>query len=208
MGEPRDCTVVACGTLRPELQALAEDGFIDEGNLLFTAPGLHEDPRQLEKQLARQLQKVRSAKRHVIVVYGAKCYVDTVDPMRTIRSLIDEHGNHAHRVNAENCVDMLAGEEERERIAGGDRVYWLTPGWLRHWRYIFREWDTGKANETFPQHDKAILLDAVDFFESYSAEKPDEVLAFSDWMGLPIVPHSISLDRLRGLLSDEAKQQA
>jgi len=31
-----------------------------------------------------------------------------------------------------------------------------------------KEWDAAKANETFPQHDKAILLDTVGIFDEYS----------------------------------------
>jgi hypothetical protein len=95
---------------------------------------------------------------------------------------------------------MLAGAQEREQITEGQKIYWLTPGWVKYRRHIFRDWDTGKANETFPQNDRAVLLDGVGFFEQWSQEKPEELLAFSDWMRIPIEPHQIELNRFRQLL--------
>ena len=195
--------IVACGTLRAELEALREEGFLDAARILFTAPGLHERPKDLEQQLTRQLQKACSAAEEVVVVYGSKCFVDYSDPSRDVDALIREQGRDVRRVDAANCVDMLADARERVRIADGQHVYWLTPGWLRNWRYIFRDWDAAKANETFPQNDKAVLLDGIGFFEQYSQEEPEEVLAFSDWMKISLQPHPVSLDRLRALLWEQ-----
>lgn len=118
-----------------------------------------------------------------------------------------EQGPGVSRVGGSNCVDMLADARERRIIAVGEKIYWLTPGWLKHWRYIFNDWDAGKANETFPQNDKAILLDGLGFFEEYMEENPEEVLAFSDWMRIPIEPHPVSLDRLRDLLSEQLEHR-
>ena len=199
-------SIVSCGTLRPELRALEEEGVLDADRVLFTTPGLHEWPGKLEQQLGRQVQKGKKSSERVIVVYGAKCFIDSSDPLRDVDALIREQGANISRIHAANCVDMLAGAEERQAGADGQKVYWLTPGWLRHWRYIFRDWDRGKANETFPQHDKAILLDGVSFFEEYTQEHTDEVLAFSDWMKIPIEPHPVSLDRLRGLLLEQLER--
>lgn len=192
--------VVSCGTLRPELNRLQEEGFLRAERLIFTAPGLHETPPELEKQLKRQLVNAKRLCDRVIVVYGAKCFVDTGNPLRDVDALVHEQGSNISRIRAVNCVDMLADAESRQAIAGGQSVYWLTPGWLRHWRYIFRDWDRGKANETFPQNDKAVLLDGIGFFDHFTQEHPDEVLAFSDWMRIPIEPYPVSLERLRRLL--------
>lgn len=195
-----DWAVVACGTLRPELEALQEEGFMDAKRVLLTAPGLHERPPDLEEQLSRQLAKADAEADRVLVLYGEKCFVDYSDPFRHMDALLREQLPSAVRVSAKNCVDMLAGAQEREQIADGQRNYWLTPGWVKYWRHIFRDWDTGKANETFPQNDRAVLLDGVGFFEQWSQEKPEELLAFSDWMRIPIEPHPIELYRFRQLL--------
>jgi hypothetical protein len=108
-------------------------------------------------------------------------------------------------VKAANCIDMLADAEERGRIRGDQKVYWLSPGWLKYWRIIFKEWDIGLANETFPKNDKAILLDGLGFFDGYSEEFPERILQFSDWMRIGIEPFGISLDRLKGLLLEAAE---
>jgi len=53
-------------------------------------------------------------------------------------------------INKKNPIDMFAGLNEREKIAEGQKVYGLSPGWLKYWKVIFKDWDQGKANETFP----------------------------------------------------------
>jgi len=197
--------IVSCGTLRDELSALQDQGFLDADRILFTAPGLHEAPRKLEEQLVRQLAKAKEVAEKTLVVYGARCFVDYGDPSRDVDALLREQGHGNRRVDALNCVDMLTDAGERQRIAGEKKVYWLTPGWMKHWRYIFRDWDAGKANETFPQSDRAVLLDGIGFFDRYSQEKPEEVLAFSDWMRIAIEPVNVSLGRLQELLSRAAQ---
>jgi hypothetical protein len=44
--------------------------------------------------------------------------------------------------------------------------------------------------------------------EKFIAEKPEEFLEYSDWMGIPIQPYPISLDRVKSLLSEAANQFA
>jgi len=60
------------------------------------------------------------------------------------------------------------------------------------------------ANENFPRHTGgAIVLDGVGFMDRYMEESPEEFLEYSDWMGIPIIPYPVELDRFRSLL-DEA----
>ena len=198
-------TVVSCGTLSPELNHLRNSGFLDADKILYTRPGLHENPREFEKHLRRQLRHARQYSRKIIVVYGTRCYIDTIDPFKSIDKIIAEEGDNISRVKAANCIDMLADAEERERIRGAQKVYWLSPGWLKYWKIIFKEWDIGLANETFPKNDKAILLDSLGFFDGYSEEFPERILQFSDWMRIGIEPYKISLDRLKGLLLEAAE---
>ena len=193
-------SIVSCGTLSPELNHLRASGFLDARMILYTRPGLHENPRAFEKHLRRQLRHARRYARNMIVVYGARCYIDTIDPFKTIDKIIEEEGGAISRVKAANCIDMLTDGGERETISSGERVYWLSPGWLKYWRVIFKEWDIGLANETFPKNDKAVLLDALGFFDTYMERYPERILEFSDWMKIGIEPYTISLDRLKGLL--------
>jgi len=205
IGIPKDCAVVACGTLRREMLHLAETGFVDRDRILFTAPGLHEWPQMLKTQLTRQLDKARSVADRVIVVYGKKCYLD-IEAGIDIDTLLTGLAPSVVRVSARNCVDMLADENERNRLAGGEKVYWLTPGWMEYWDSIFKDWDAAKANETFPANDRAILLDAVGYYDSLSQTDPERILRICDWMRLQIAPQTISLERLKAVLLESAQR--
>jgi len=200
--------VVSCGTLRMELESLQESGFLDADKVLYCAAGLHEWPWELEKQLPRQLSRALEASSNIIVVYGRKCFMDLDRPERATDALIAETAPDAVRVKAINCVDMLASQEEREKLAGAEKVHWLTPGWLRHWDFIFKDWDAAKANEMFPAYDKAVVLDAVGYFDKLLEEHPEKVLEISDWMKIPIESVPVSLDRLKSLIAAAVKTEA
>jgi hypothetical protein len=196
---------VACGTLRREIRHLADTGFLDSDRFFFTGPGLHEWPKQLEKQLIRQADKARAVSEKVIVVYGEKCYLDFDAGVDTDAFLL-KLGKKFTRVRAKNCVDMLADAKMRDHVAGGSKIYWLTPGWLAYWDHIFKDWDAAMANETFPAHDRAIVLDAVGYFDEVLETDPERILRISDWMKLEIEPYAVRLDRLERLLCDCAQQ--
>ena len=194
--------IVSCGTLRPELNYLKDSGFLSADKIFYTTPGLHENIHELEKQLIRQLNHADQYSNKIIVIYGSRCYIDPINPLRTIDKIIEEQGVDVLRIKAKNCIDMLADIEQRKNISGGKKIYWLSPGWLKFWKQIFKNWDIGLANETFPQNDKAIILDSIDIFNEYSEQHPEKLLEISDWMKIPIEPYKISLERLKGLLSD------
>jgi hypothetical protein len=199
--------VVACGTLRREIRHLVDAGVLSGGRVFFTAPGLHEWPKQLERQLTRQIHRAQEAADHVIVVYGEKCYMD-LDTAADTDVFLRTFGGNVARVRAKNCVDMLADVEERARIAKGAKVYWLTSGWLEHWDYIFKDWDRAKANETFPANDKAIVLDAIGYFDKMVESAPEKMLQISDWMKLGLEKRATSLKRLESLLTECAQRLA
>lgn len=204
----RDYAIVACGTLTLELNLLRKSGFLDVRGIEYTKPGRHEDPRELESQLVDKIAKAKSYAESVIVVYGGKfCFIDLSDPGRSIDDVIKEQGQTVSRTNATHCIDMLVDVHEREIIRGGEKVFWLTPGWILFKDYVFQDWDKGKANETFPQNTGgAVIVDAVGFWDDFSAKHPEKILNFSDWMGIPIRPHKVSLSRFKMLLSECALQ--
>ena len=199
-------TIVSCGTLSPELNYLSQTGFLDADKILYTIPGLHENKTELKHHLTRQLGRARRYSDRGIVVYGEKCYIDmSTEPPELVDDLVAAQAGHTSRIRAANCIDMLCSYQERNQISGADKVYWLTAGWLKYWKRIFKDWDIGKANETFPQNDKAILLDAVGIYDDYVTSSPQKLLEFSDWMKLPIEPYAVSLDRLQRLLLDQMR---
>ena len=194
-------SIVSCGTMRQEIEQLRRSGFLDVDRVFYAAPGLHEWPWEYEKQVTRRLQDAHKVSAHVIVVYGSRCFVDTSNPERVTDTLIQEQNVNAVRIKAANCVDMLASQQERERIRGSQNVHWLTPGWLKHWDFIFKDWDIGKFNEMFPRHDKAIILDALKYYDQLMIESPERILRISDMMNLPMESCPIPLDRFKELLT-------
>ena len=206
-----DIAIVSCGTLSMELKYLRESGFLDTDHMMFTIPGLHEDPRELERQLIQRITQAKEKADNVLVIYGGKfCYVNIHEPERTMRKIIDEQGPRVKRIEATHCMDMLASEETREEIveemADGQKVWWMTPGWIKFRHQVFKGWDQGLANENFPKHTGgAIVLDAIGYMDQYMAEKPEEFLEYSDWMGIPIQVYPINLDRFKSLLLEQVK---
>jgi hypothetical protein len=201
-----DTAIIACGTMSLELNALKQEGFLDTQHLLYTTPGLHQDIKELEKQLIQRIQKAKQVVNKVIVVYGGKfCYVNADEPLRTMKTIIDQQGEGIVRIEATHCMDMLTTEEKREQIAnemaGGEKVWWMTSGWVKFRKQVFNGWDKGLANENFPKHTGgAIVLDAVGFMDQYMADHPDDFLEYCDWMGIPMQGYNVSLDRFKSLL--------
>ena len=202
--------IVSCGTLSLELNHLRAEGFLDTKHLFFTTPGLHEDIHELERQLLDRIAKAREKTDKVLVVYGGKfCYVNADAPTRTMQTIISEQGAGVARIDATHCMDMIVSEDERQQIAAelasGEKVWWMTPGWIKFRHKVFKGWDKGLANENFPRHSGgAIVLDGVGYMDTYMAEHPEDYLDYADWMGIPITPHAVTLDRFKSLLVEKA----
>ena len=205
-----DIAIVSCGTLTLELNHLRSEGFLDTQHLFFTTPGLHEDIHELERQLLDRIAKAKEKANKVLVVYGGKfCYVNADEPTRTMQKIIAEQGAGVARIDATHCMDMIVSEAERETIAnemaGGEEVRWMTPGWIKFRHKVFKGWDKGLANENFPRHTGgAIVLDGIGYMDRYMAEHAEDFLEYSDWMGIPILPYAVTLDRFKTLLTEQA----
>lgn len=206
-----DISIVSCGTMSLELNYLKKEGLLDAPQILYTTPGLHQDIPELESQLIRKISKAKEKTDKVVVIYGGKfCYVNADEPTRLMQSIIQEQLPGVARINATHCMDMIASEDERSRIAqemaGGEPVWWMTPGWIKFRKEVFKGWDKGLANENFPRHTGGtIILDGIGYMDRYMEENPEAFLEYSDWMGIPIIPYSITLDRFRSLLDDAAR---
>lgn len=207
-----DIAIVSCGTLSLELNHLKKEGFLDTNHLFFTTPGLHEDIHELERQLIEKIKKAKEKTDKVLVVYGGKfCYVNADEPLRTMRAIIQEQGADVARIEATHCMDMIASVEERDRIAqevaGGEKVWWMVPGWIKFRHKVFKGWDKALANENFPRHTGgAVVLDSIGYVDKYMAEKPEDFLEYSDWMGIPMQGYQVTLDRFKSLLLEQARR--
>ena len=204
--------IVSCGVVSLELNHLRKEGFLDTEHLFFTTPGLHENMRELESQLVSKINLAKEKASKVLVVYGGKfCYVNVNEPTRTMQTIVEEQGPGVARINATHCMDMIASNEERNRIArevaGEEKVWWMVPGWIKFRDRVFFEWDRGLANENFPKHTGgAVVLDGIGYFDQYVAEHPEELLEYSDWMQIPIQGYPVTLDRFKSLLAEQARK--
>ncbi len=204
--------IVSCGTLSPEINYLKTTGFLDTSHIFFTTPGLHQNINELETKLIQTVEKARAVAKGVIVVYGGKfCYVNPDEPTRLMSDIIALSGDNVARIQASHCMGMLASDEEMKNIAdevaGGEPVWFMTPGWVKFRTQVFKGWDKGVANENFPRHTGgAIVLDAIGFLDQYMTEKPEEFLEYCDWMGIPMQAYPITLDRFKQLLTDALMQ--
>jgi len=85
------------------------------------------------------------------------------------------------------------------KIEVGRKIYWLTPGWMKYKQYVYQGWDKGLANENSPN----TLAEPLCWMLS---DKPEGILEFSDWMGIPIEPYVVSFGRLKGSLMEAIKR--
>jgi hypothetical protein len=127
-----------------------------------------------------------------------------------MKTLIAEQGPGVARIAATHCMDMLASESRRTRIAaelaGGEPVWWMTPGWVKFRKQVFKGWDKGLANENFPRHSGgAIVLDAIGYLDRYMEENPEAFLEYCDWMGIPMQACPAGLERFKSLLVEQAR---
>ncbi len=207
----KNTAVVACGTMSPEINFLAKQGFLDTSHIFYTTPGLHQDIPELEIQLIKFIKKAKSVAKGVIVVYGGKyCYVNPDNPTRLMETIIKEQGLKVARVDATHCMGMLASDDEMEEIkneiAGGEPVWFMTPGWVKYRTQVFKGWDKSIANENFPRHTGgAVVLDGIGYMDKYMEENPEEFLEYCDWMGVPMQGYPVTLDRFKRLLTDALK---
>ncbi|MDY7039792.1 MAG: DUF1638 domain-containing protein [Chloroflexota bacterium] len=188
-----------------------DTGFLNPHRILFTPPGLHAKPDELERQLLKRLAQTReSCPNHkIIVAYGKKCYVDADEPVKRVDTILQTaQDREISRLQGDYGYDILASFDDRQRISGGreSKTLWFTIGWLKSWKTIYQHyfnWDQADANANFPGfYDRIIVLDSLGVADEYMIEHAEEILEIFDWTGLMVEFHPIALDRLKGLLVD------
>lgn len=204
----RDFTIVSCGILKRELSYLESTGFLDADKVLYTEPGLHANRDELKSQLTRQLENAKKYSENVIVVYGETCHPEIDDITQ---------GNKISRLEANDCIDMLADVKKRKEISGGEfgSTFWLSPGWLDYavnnryvWERIYKYylgWEDADAHVNFGTYRKAIFLDPKPMNVigeiNYDVYTPKNIFDFSNWTHLTVSRQEVTLDRLKNLLS-------
>ena len=207
--------IISCGMLHPEMTYLIESGFLNPRQVLFTPPGLHALPLELEEHLIKRLAQARElcTNDEIIVVYGKKCHVSTDEPMKRVDSILQATGQGITRVQGDYGYDMLASFEDRQRISKGrqDKVLWFTPGWLTSWKTVYQKyfgWDAADANANFPGfYDKIVVLDGLGVADETMTHHAEAILELFDWTGLEVEFCPITLDRFKRLLVDSLSSE-
>ena len=200
-------TIVSCGTMRNALERLKDEGLLDGIDLVFTDVCLKERPWELERQLKEKLHEAGNRSDTLLVVYGNRCFYDSVNPERDVDKLLHEEPSaRCDRIKEHSCVEMMVSEGCKADVSKGKKVYWIMPPWIENRDDVYYEWDLGKRNQTFPQNDVAMVLDSSGFFNDLMENDPEKILEFSDWMGVPMDAVEITLDRFRDLLKERIEK--
>lgn len=128
---PVKTIVIACSTIRPELQAMMESCGC-EYPVIFMDAQLHDRPDDLRKAVQEQLDKLTDVDR-VLLPFGY-CGGTTVG----LRS-----GNFEMILpKSDDCITLFLGSRENRKAVPDERyTFFLTQGWLDSERNILKEYD-------------------------------------------------------------------
>jgi len=192
MKEPREPLPlwIACGVLRPELEALAAAGRLT-GVRIYLDSMLHMSPPALEVQLGRVLQDRALPKDLAtqILVYGDCC--------PGMQGLLEGHG--ARRVDAPNCAQMLLGRA-RFRELMRERAFLMLPEWTLRWETVFRE-ELALGPENARLCMQGLITGLVYLDTGVMPVPHEELEACGRYLGLPYRVETVGLEELERALA-------
>jgi len=144
-------TVICCGVLRSEVEALARVHW-PELRILFPDSMLHMNPRRLSAHLEALVAAEVGRGHGVLLIYGDCC-----PAMAKL-----ERSVAVVRVPGNNCCELLLGKAVYRRLSR-DGAFFMLPEWAHRWSHIFsvelglnRENAAGLMGD---MHSKLIYLD-------------------------------------------------
>lgn len=174
--------IIACGIFAEELAAvlteLKEEGRIAGEILTTTVPaGLHVDYDGLKAGVNGALGQAGEEKK--ILLYGTMCHPDIAGFAKEYDAVMPLPGN---------CIEMFLPKEEQG--AAGKWIFYMTAGWLRHWREILfaRGADEVDVRQSFGLYEKLVLLDS-----GTVAFTDEDLLALFEIVQVPIEVRPIDL---------------
>lgn len=176
--------LVACSILRSELEhVLGAD---------LTAAWLPAGLHVSEERLGQALDKALGTEHGVACFYGA-CHPD-------LDAKLAERGGR--RLDAKNCIAAFLSPEDQAAL--GERVFIMSPGWLKAWRSIFVEglgWDGIDARINFGVYDRIVVLD-------FGIEPIDDldVLEFFDYTETEVEIVPATLDYFRASVAETLRE--
>jgi hypothetical protein len=177
--------IVACGIFKAELDrilpAIKRELPNQDIRVTFLSPGLHIDCARMEREIVETLKSLQGEK---LLLYGTMCH-------EKIASIA--HDNHAALPSDRNCIEMIVSPEKKKALDESGNIFYVTAGWLQSWHEILQE----RAASC----DKIIVLDAGGSFIS-----EEELLAFFDFMQIPVETVEVTLDYFKHKVTNLCKQ--
>jgi len=172
--------LVACTIFRSELEHLLGSDL----DATWLPAGLHVS----ERRLGQALDEALGVDDEVACFYGA-CHPD-------LDARLAECGGK--RLDAKNCIAAFLSPAQQAEL--GERVFIMSPGWLRDWRSIFVEglgWDETDARVNFGAYDRIAVLD-------FGLEPIDDlaVLELFDYTETEVEIVPASLDHFRARVAE------
>lgn len=179
-------SILTCSVLLPELNFLAETGFLYEAVERFDS-ALHMNPNLLEEELKSRISNTQTG---LILICG-----DCSAGMYKLERLPD-----VVRIGARNCVEALLGHEKRRWLEKSG-TFFLLPEWTKRWRKVlgstFPMGDGEFAKVVVSTHKRMLYLDT-----GVVALPEAELEEIGNDTGLAVEVMPVTLDHLKELIED------
>jgi hypothetical protein len=168
--------ILSCGILQFELNKIIpkikQELKKHDIEINFLSPGLHVDYNKMETEVITNLEAKKGEK--ILLLYGSMCHTKLVSIAKDYNAILPVE---------KNCIEMILSPDKKGEMDGYGNVFYITAGWLRHWREIFQD------RTAIAPCDKIVMLDYGGNLIS-----DEELLEFFDYMQIPIETIEISLD--------------
>lgn len=182
--------LIACSILQDEVEHILHQlGKSGKVHIQWLPPALHANLNNLKAALTEALAHVHSAEEEKsVLLYGSRCHPE-----------IDElcHASNVRGFTPPDCIGLLLGDR-RLQFDKEANTFYLTPGWLHHWKEIFMQglgWDSIDARQNFGIYDRILLLDP-----GLSPIDEELILEFFEYTQVPVEILPVGLEYLTGLL--------
>jgi Protein of unknown function (DUF1638) len=191
--------LIACGIFREELGRIIDDnGF--KADIQYLNPGLHNDPKSLEKALSKAIDlKKRLHQNNIVVVYGDVC----LGFQNEMKVFAEKH--EVVKVDALNCIDcLLGGKGKLLEIDPKHEYFFLNPAWIElEFGNRDKTKTTQEVREEFSMLSGLYLLDTLGNLDDHNKV----IGQISEFTGLPVVERKdIGLDGIRKTVLEAMEQ--
>lgn len=178
---------IACSVLKAEIEALRERGLFDLPTH-FLVSNLHMEPEKLHERMVSLLEDLGRG-RQVLLIYG--------DCHPYMKDLAGNPGVTC--VKGQNCGEILLGRERYRQLLK-EGAFFLFPEWTLRWREIFHQIkDIGKESTVAVMRERQSKLVYLD--TGVCPVPVEELMACSEYFGLPYEVLEVSLDHLHSVIN-------